>query len=145
MAYNAWVTAAGQSEFASLREEMRLRLAQRLLSRTGVHGDGRGSLYLDVDDLPSAGLFELLGDFWAWYGWRERRQLARSKDFDLALATAILQGVGHDLSPVGGQSSHLALDADLYRYGLTPYDERRAALERSRAAQSQKAPCLASQ
>eukprot|EP00037_Helgoeca_nana_P021864 m.221488 g.221488 ORF g.221488 m.221488 type:complete len:182 (-) comp25803_c0_seq6:178-723(-) len=133
--YRPWVTAAASSQLAQLREEHRLRLALELLERTGVRETGDGRLYLDADDVPGAGLSDLLGLVRAWYGWREMRRLARAADVDLELATVVLQSVGHALVPLdpdGGR--HLELDAGIVRNGLTPYDELKDAMRRTRRA-----------
>lgn len=131
MAYNAWVTGAGRAAFEFFRVEARLRLVQEVLFRIGVHETEQKELYIDVADLSSARLFDLLGEFWTFYGWRERRHLARSQDFDLALAKTILQSVGHELAPLDSAGRRLQLDADVYHHSLKQYDERRVAMKRN--------------
>ena len=132
MAHNSWVTGAGQAAFEHLREEARLRLAHELLSRTGVHKSEREELYLDKGDLASAGLDDLSGDVWAWFGWRPWRQLARSQDFELAMTTIILQSVGHNLTPLDHDKRHLELNPEVFHHALRSYDELRAAMQRYR-------------
>jgi hypothetical protein len=130
-----WVVPAAQKALDVLREEMRIRLAHEVLGRVGMH-ETDDELFVDVADISLAGLGDVLGEVWAWYGWKERRKLARAANFDLALFTVVLQGVGQPLRPLG--RDRLELDAGTFCHNLRllkEYDERRAAMRRRREAQ----------
>lgn len=137
MATNTWITLAGQSAFAHLKTEMRLRVAKRLLDMTGVRKTPDETLYIDTSKLCS--LFDLLGEVWTWFDGKERSQLTRSKNLDVALAKLVLRGVGHPLTYIkgchhnkhGGKCSVcLELCNFVYYDELKPYDEWNEAMER---------------
>lgn len=127
MPYNAWVTAAGQCALEQLRTEARLRLATTLLLRVRAT-TYNGRPCLDVASLGVASLDELLGEFWAWYGWEARRQLARAPDVDKAFTHIVLRSASHPLTPLDAEGRYLALDLAAHQTALRPYEQRRQAL-----------------
>jgi hypothetical protein len=99
MPYNGQVIFDGKRGVELAQEHLRHALADEILAR--LLREDRDRAFLDVRDLPRAGLDELLGEFWLAYGWRERRRLARAVDWRLAIVREVLQSVGHGLPSVG--------------------------------------------
>ena len=93
MPYNGQVIFDGKRGVELAQEHLRHALADEILAR--LLREDRDRAFLDVRDLPRAGLDELLGEFWLAYGWRERRRLARAVDWRLAIVREVLQSVGH--------------------------------------------------
>eukprot|EP00035_Acanthoeca_spectabilis_P013424 m.249648 g.249648 ORF g.249648 m.249648 type:complete len:122 (-) comp15880_c0_seq3:871-1236(-) len=101
MPYDKSVTIDGNHAFQLLREEQRLRLAHDVLGRVLRKG-GR----VHTSDLQYAGFWDLLGMFWACYGWKERRQLARARDFDATFFELVLDGAAYTATPMGDGVLH---------------------------------------
>jgi hypothetical protein len=111
MPYNKSVTIDGNHAFQLLREEQRLRLAHDVLGRV-LRKNGR----IHTSDLQYAGFWDLLGTFWACYGWEERRRLARARDFDATFFELVLDGAGCSATRV--REGVLHVDSGKLRQGL---------------------------
>jgi hypothetical protein len=128
--YNGSVAKDGNHAHRLLQEEMRLRLANEVLGRV-VREDGT----VDLLDLEHAAFSDLLGELWMCYGWKERRKLARARDFDLAFLRVALD-VDTLTTPAGDADGRLLrVDAAACRRmldRLADCDELRAATSRWR-------------
>ena len=118
--YNDWVTHEGNTQLRRYQVEQRIRLALEVLRRVL-----RRDRTIDPRDLPNAGFCDLLGEFWACYGWKDRRRLARARDFDTAFLDVVLDGYGLALR---GKRLRIDLEAVRRRADeLTQISELRAA------------------
>ena len=130
MPYDASVTREGNKAYVLLRDEQRVRFAHEVLGRVR-RKDGT----IHTADLRHAGFTDLLGDFWLFYGWRERRRLARAGDsaFDAVFLDVVLDGAGYTATRV--QKGVLRVDSAALRQGLDRLksaDDLRAGLRKWR-------------
>jgi hypothetical protein len=135
MPYDKSVTIDGNHAFHLLREEQRLRLAHDVLGRV-VRKGGR----VHTSDLQYAGFWDLLGEFWGCYGWKERRRLARARDFDAAFFELVVDGAGYSTTRV--REGVLHVDSGKLRQGLDRLksaDDIRAGLRKWRLDEMYKA------
>ena len=128
MPYDTSVVAQGTHAHRLHRDEQRLRLAHDALGRV-IRPDGT----VHVADLPRAGFSDLYGEFWACYGWRERRRLARARDVDAAFLDVVLDGANY--TPTQVSVGVLHVDGAAVRRGLDRLqsaEERRVGLKKWR-------------
>jgi hypothetical protein len=130
MPYDSLVISDGQKAHELLIEELRLRLANEIMRRVGVRGEG-ADLHLDIADVPTSKIDDLLGEFWLIFGHMERRRLATAgNSIDLEIVKVVLEEGG--VAPtVDGPL--IRLDSESYRMcrlRAAQYDERRAAMRR---------------
>lgn len=85
--YNKELMKAGNEAYAEFQEQKRRKLAEKVIAK--VPNDG---LRLDLRMIPD--MDDLLGEFWACFGWRERRKMARSKDKHRTLVKEVLRSAG---------------------------------------------------
>jgi hypothetical protein len=142
MPYDTSVVAQGNHAHRLLRDEQRVRLAHDALGRV-IRSDGT----VHVADLPRAGFSDLLGQFWAWYGWAERRRLARARNVDAVFLDIVLDGAFYTPTRLSDAVLHIGSAALRRGLGkLTSADEIRTGLKKWRLEEVRKAraePCAA--
>ena len=91
MVYRADVIANGAHDRDVLVRDGRFRLALQIIEHCGLTEDGNGGLSLT----DTSGLTDyLLGEFFLFFSWAERRKLARSRDVNKTFALIALTEAG---------------------------------------------------
>jgi len=91
MVYHSDVTANGAHDRDVLVRDGRARLALQVIEHCGLTDDGDGGLSIT----DTSGLTDhLLGEFFLFFSWAERRKLARSRDVNKAFAVIVLTEAG---------------------------------------------------